>query len=31
MGLIQQVVQSTYITYAKVKWDMDPSSEYYAP
>jgi len=30
MRIVQQVVKSTKITYSKIKWDMDPISEYYA-
>lgn len=30
MRLVQQVVKSTKINYADIKWDLDPISEYYA-
>ena len=30
MRIVQQVVRSTKITYNKIKWDVDPISEFYA-
>ena len=30
MRIVQQAVKSTKITYAQIKWDIDPLSEYFA-
>jgi len=30
MRIVQQVVQSTKITYSEIPWDIDPISEYFA-
>jgi len=30
MRIVQQAVKSTKITYSKIKWDLDPISEYFA-
>jgi transposase-like protein len=30
MRIVQQVLQSVTITYEKIKWDVDPISEYFA-